>query len=97
MGDGELDFLLSAFNFLFRISNINKLDGILGKVQKYEDTIGAEQLRRLEDHQQDHAFESKKLEVSPQRKYSGYCHIQQVCATDHGDLLPDLVTDKCYL
>jgi len=46
---------------------INKLDAILGEVQKHreEDVIGAEQLRRHEDQPQDHAVRIKKLEVSP--------------------------------
>ena len=46
---------------------INKLDAILGEVQKHreEDVIGAEQLRRHEDQLQDHAVRIKKLEVSP--------------------------------
>ena len=46
---------------------INKLDAILGEVQKHreEEVIGAEQLRRHEDQLQDHAVRIKKLEVSP--------------------------------
>ena len=46
---------------------INKLDAILGEVQKHreKDVIGAEQLRRHEDQLQDHALRIKKLELSP--------------------------------
>src|SRR5712692_9722478 len=44
---------------------INKLDAILGEVQKHrdEDIVGANQLRRHEDQLQDHAVRIKKLEV----------------------------------
>jgi len=46
---------------------INKLDAILGEVQKHreEDASGAAQLRRHEDQLQDHAVRIKKLELSP--------------------------------
>ena len=46
---------------------INKLDAILGEVQKHreEDVIGAEQLCRHEDQLQDHAVRIKKVEGSP--------------------------------
>ena len=44
---------------------INKLDAILGEVQKHreEDVVGANQLRRHEDQLQDHDLRIKKLEV----------------------------------
>src|SRR5438093_1071193 len=44
---------------------INKLDAILGEVQKHreEDVIGAQQLRRHDDQLQDHAVRIKKLET----------------------------------
>jgi hypothetical protein len=45
---------------------INKLDAILGEVQKHreENVSGAEQLRRHADQLEDHALRLKKLEVS---------------------------------
>jgi len=44
---------------------INKLDAILGEVQKHreEDVSGAQQLRRHDDQLQDHAVRIKKLET----------------------------------